>query len=103
MDRRTSASEGLRDLLGLSDEEMLALLQTTPLDMVAGADDEREDVRVLLALVSEAEHAVGAATLRRWLRATDAIDVLLQRDFPAFEGRLSELQERGFVLRSRRA
>ena len=100
---RTSSSERLRDLLGLTDEEVLALLGTTPLDLLGGADDEREDVRVLLALVTEAEEAVGAATLRRWVRATDALDLLKARDFAAFEARLQELQERGFVLRSRRA
>ena len=41
--------------------------------------------------------------MRRWVRAAGPsgrpIDALLRRDFGAFEDALSELSERGFVLR----
>ena len=44
--------------------------------------------------------------LRRWVRAQGPrgrpLDLLLARDFGAFEDALATLAERGFVLRSRR-
>ena len=46
----------------------------------------------------------GASVLKRWVRATGPsgkpLDLLLQRDFGAFEDALQTLAERGFVLRS---
>ena len=44
--------------------------------------------------------------LRRWLRATGPrgrpLDLLLARDFGAFEDALEDLRERGFVVRAAR-
>ena len=45
----------------------------------------------------------GPAVLRRWLRAGGLhgrpIELLLRRDFGAFEDALDDLRERGFVIR----
>ena len=104
--------------LGLSDEELMAVLDTDPLSVITDELDHRPEIRILLDLTAEAEERAGAEVLRRWLRsravaggaATAAgaagaprrpVDLLLARDFAAFEDALGELAERGFVIRGR--
>jgi hypothetical protein len=91
------------DLLGLTDEELCTMLDTDPLTVVSGQLDHRAEIPILLDLLAEAEERAGAATLRRWLRATGRagrpLDHLLERDFGRFEDALASLAERGFVLR----
>jgi hypothetical protein len=94
----------LMDLLGLSEDELCAALAADPLELLSGQLDHRPELGILLDLLAEAEERAGAPVLRRWVRATGPsgakpLDALLQRDFPAFEDRLAELAERGFVLR----
>jgi hypothetical protein len=94
----------LQELLGLDDDELLEVLDSDPLALVSGEADLLPEVPVLLALVQEAEERAGAPVLRRWVRATGPagrpLDLLLRRDFPAFEDALGVLAERGLVLRS---
>ena len=98
-DDRTSASE-LQELLGLTDEELLEVLGSTPVDLLTGEEDEREDVRVLVAITRD---AADPAVLRRWVRAAGPhgrpLDLLLRRDLAAYEAAVTTLAERGFVLR----
>jgi hypothetical protein len=98
-------AERLQQLLGLTDDEVLAILGSTPLDLISGGEDEREDLRVLVALLEDAETQAGAATLRRWVRAGPLtqrpIDLLARQDHGAFETALADLAERGFILRNR--
>jgi hypothetical protein len=94
----------LMELLGLSEEELCTALAADPLELLSGQLDHRPELGILLDLLAEAEERAGAPVLRRWARATGPsgsrpLDALLQRDFPAFEDRLAELAERGFVLR----
>ena len=100
-----SASARLQQLLGLSDEEILVILGATPLDLISGGEDEREDLRVLMALLNDAEEQAGAATLRRWVRSGPItqrpIDLLARHDWAAFETALEDLIDRGYVLRVR--
>jgi len=100
-----SASARLQHLLGLDDEELMLILGSTPLDLISGEEEEREDLRVLMALLNDAEEQAGAATLRRWVRAGPLthrpVDLLARHDFAAFETALGDLAERGFVLRNR--
>lgn len=92
------ASE-LQELLGLTDDELLAILGSTPLDVMSGEEDAREDVRVLVALTRELAEA---APLPRWVRAQGPagrpIDLLLRHDFAGYERALATLAERGFVV-----
>ena len=96
----------LQDLLGLSDEELLAVLDADPLELISGDLDHKPELPILLALLAEADESAGAATLRRWVRATGPagrpIDLLTERDFEAFERALATLAERGFVVSRRR-
>jgi hypothetical protein len=85
--------------LGLSDEELMTVLDADPLSVIADDLDHRPEIGILLTLTEEAEERVGAAVLRRWVR-TGPIDLLLGRDFAAFEDALADLAERGFVLRA---
>ena len=69
--------------------------------MIAGDLDHKPELPILLALTEDHD----AALLRRWLRTTGPqgrpLDLLLQRDFAAFEDALAVLAERGYVIRGR--
>jgi hypothetical protein len=97
----------LMDLLGLSEEELCAILDADPLTLLSGQLDHRPELGILLALLADAEDRAGKAVLRRWVRATGPngrpLDHLQARDFPAFEQDVEELEARGFVLRGRRS
>ena len=92
-------------LLGLTEEELCTVLDADPLSLLSGQLDHRPEVPILLRLLDEATQQVGDDLLRRWARAGVAgakpVDLLLARDFPAFEDALDELVRRGFVLRAR--
>jgi hypothetical protein len=91
------------DLLGLSEGELCATLAVDPLTLLSGQLDHRPELAILLDLLAEAEEQVGAAVLRRWVRANGPagrpLDALLRRDFATFEDQVAELRGRGFVLR----
>jgi hypothetical protein len=97
--QRTSAAE-LQELLALGDDELLEILGSTPVDVITGEEDEREDLRVLVAITRE---AADPAVLRRWVRTAGPqgrpLDLLVRRDFAAYEAAAAMLVERGFVLR----
>jgi hypothetical protein len=100
----SGSAQHLQELLGLSDEELLAVLDEDPLTVLAGELDHKLELPILLDLLAEAEERAGAPVLRRWVRATGPggrpLDRLLVRDFGGFEDALATLAERGFVLRS---
>jgi hypothetical protein len=100
-----SSAARLQHLLGLSDDELLQILQAGPLEVVSGEVDHMPELSILLALLAEAEERAGAAVLRRWVRASGPagrpLDLLLRRDFAAFEDALATLAERGFVVTRR--
>ncbi|MGB2710232.1 MAG: hypothetical protein WBC33_01860 [Conexibacter sp.] len=89
------------DLLGLSEDELCTTLAADPLTLLSGQLDHRPELAILLDLLVEAEQRAGAAVLRRWVRTGPVcpLDLLLARDFAAFEDALGELAARGFVLR----
>ena len=93
----------LMDLLGLSEDELCAVVAADPLELLSGQLDHRPELGILLDLLAEAEDEVGAAVLRRWVRANGPagrpLDALLQRDFATFEDQVAQLRGRGFVLR----
>ena len=88
--------------LGLSDEELMTVLETDPLSVITDELGHRPEIAILLDLTQEAEEQAGAEVLRRWLRVgrPPPLDLLLRRDFGAFEDALAQLAERGFVLRA---
>jgi hypothetical protein len=93
----------LMELLGLSEDELCAVLAVDPLTLLSGQIEHRSELPILLALLDEAAERAGPAVLRRWVRATGPrgrpIDTLVGRDFSAFEDAVDELAQRGFVLR----
>jgi hypothetical protein len=99
----STAAALLQDRLGLTDEELLTVLDASALAVVGGDLDHKPELPVLLALTEEPVERVGPAVLRRWVRARAPggrpVDHLLARDFGAFEDDLDALAERGFVLR----
>jgi hypothetical protein len=91
------------ELLGLSEEELCRTLDADPLTLLSGQLEHRPELPILLDLLAEAEERAGPAVLRRWVRARGPhgipLDLLLRRDFTAFEDALGDLADRGFVLR----
>ena len=91
------------DLLGLTEDELCATLDSDPLTLLSGQLEHRPELPILLALLDEASERAGAPVLRRWVRASGPvgrpIDALITRDYGAFEDALGALAERGFVLR----
>jgi hypothetical protein len=90
-------------LLGLTEDELMTVLDADPLTLLSGQLDHRPELPILLDLLAEAEERAGAPVLRRWIRAEGPagrpIDLLMRRDFGAFEDALATLAERGFVIR----
>jgi hypothetical protein len=99
----STAAALLQDRLGLSDDELLTVLDEDPLSIVGGDLDHRPELPILLSLTEEAAERVGPGVLRRWARSKGRtgrpLDHLLARDFAAFEDDLDALAQRGFVLR----
>ena len=99
----STAAALLMDRLGLSEDELLMVLDADPVTLLSGQLDHRPELPILLDLLAEAEERAGAPVLRRWVRAEGPggrpLDALLRRDFGAFEDALGTLAERGFVIR----
>jgi hypothetical protein len=80
------------------------VLDADPLSVITGDVDHKPELPILLDLLAEAEETAGAPVLKRWVRATGPngrpLDLLLNREFGAFETALATLAERGFVLKS---
>jgi hypothetical protein len=99
-----SAAANLMERLGLSDEELCAVLDVDPISVITGELDHRPELPILLVLTAEASEVVGPTSLRRWVRTSGphgrALDLLLARDFAGFEDAVGELVARGFVVRA---
>jgi hypothetical protein len=100
VDPHSAAALGER--LGLSDEELCAALDADPLMLVSGQADHRPELPILDALLADVEAVVSPDALRRWVRtdgpAGRPLEMLLSRDFAAFEDALATLRTRGFVI-----
>jgi hypothetical protein len=98
----TTGAAVLSERLGLTDEELLRIVDADPLSVMAGDLEHRPEIPILLALTEDIDEAV----LRRWLRAEGPsgrpVDLLLARDFPAFEDAVEDLRGRGLVIRANR-
>jgi hypothetical protein len=94
----------LMDLLGLSEDELCIVLDADALTLMSGQIEYATELRILLDLLEDPTETRGPEVLRRWVRATGPdgrpIDMLLARDFTAFEDAIDGLARRGFVLRS---
>ena len=99
----STAAALLMDRLGLTEEELCAVLGVDPLSVIAGDMDDKPQLPILLALTEEAAERVGEDVLRRWLRAAGPggrpLEHLLAGDDTTFEDDLAGLAARGFVLR----
>ena len=80
------------------------MLDADPLSVITGDLDHKPELPILLDLLADAEERAGAPVLRRWIRAAGPngrpLEMLLKRDFGAFEDALATLAERGFVIRN---
>ena len=81
-----STARDLQERLGLSDDELLRILDADPLSLVGGDLDHRPELPILLALTESFEPSL----LAIWVR-NGPIEHLLARDFGAFEDDLDAL------------
>jgi hypothetical protein len=102
----STAAALLQDRLGLTDDELLTVLDAGPLEIVGGDLEHKPQLPILLALTEDVAESPGPAVLRRWLRAGGAhgrpVELLLAHEFGVFEDALDDLRERGFVVRAPR-
>ena len=88
---------------GLTDDELLAVLDVTALELVGGELDHKPELALLLALSEDQAAVMTPGMLQRWVRTSGAqgrpIDLLLAHDFAGFERALDDLAQRGFVVR----
>jgi hypothetical protein len=100
----STAAALLQDRLGLSDDELLTVLDADPLAIVGGDLDHKPQLPILLTLTEEAAERAGEGVLKRWIRVSGRpgrpLDLLLQHDYGTFEDALDDLRERGFVVRA---
>ena len=91
----------LAERLGLSDDELLAIVDADPLSVMTGDLEHRPEIPILLALTEDIDESV----LRRWLRTEGPsgrpIDLLLTRNFPTFEDAVEDLRNRGMIIRAK--
>ena len=79
-----SAAKILQERFGLTDDELLRALDLDPLTLLSGGDlPHRPEIALLLAMTEEQDPDL----LRVWLR-TGPVELLLARDFAAFEDAL---------------
>jgi hypothetical protein len=100
----TTAVQLLVERLGLTDDELLAVLGANPLEILTGDLEHKPQLPLLLALTEDPVEQVGEDALRRWLRVAGPdgrpVELLLRRDFARFEDALQTLQSRGLVVRA---
>ena len=98
----TTGAAVLSERLGLTDDELLTIVDADPLSVMSGDLEHRPEIPILLALTEDIDESV----LRRWLRTEGPngrpIDLLLTRNFPTFEDAVEDLRNRGMVLRARK-
>ena len=97
-----TAAVMLMGQLGLSDEELCAVLDSNPIEIISDSLDHRPELPILLQLTREAQECVGPEVLKLWVRTEGPsgrpIEHLLARDVAAFESAVVTLVERGFVI-----
>jgi hypothetical protein len=95
----------LQRRLGLTDDELLVVLDEDALTVITDELDHRPEVPLLLQLTAAPAERMGEERFARWVRASGPkgrpLDHLLARDFGAFEDALDDLDERGFIIRAR--
>jgi hypothetical protein len=95
----------LQRRLGLSDDELLTVLDEDALTVITDDLDHRPEVPLLLQLTAGPAERLGEERFVRWVRASGPkgrpLDHLLLRDFEAFEDALDDLDDRGFIIRRR--
>jgi hypothetical protein len=75
-----TAARVLQERLGLTDDELLTILDADPLSLIGDELGHRPELPILLALTEGHEPSL----LQLWVR-NGPIDLLLARDFAGFE------------------
>ncbi len=84
--------------LGLTEDELCAVLGSDPLSVLSGQVDADPRLAILLDLTAEAQEKVGPDALRLWARREPQLGHLLGGDFAAFEDDLATLAQRGLTI-----
>jgi hypothetical protein len=99
----TTAAQLLQERLGLTDDEVLQVLDADPLSVIVGELEHKPQLALLLTLTAEPAEQVGLPTLHRWMRTSGPVcrpvELLTSRRFGEFEDALATLRDRGLVIR----
>ncbi|WP_026911318.1 hypothetical protein [Patulibacter minatonensis] len=99
----TTAAQLLAERLGLTDDEILRVLDADPLSVIVGELEHKPQLALLLTLTAEPAEQVGLPTLHRWMRTSGPagrpVELLTARRFGEFEDALATLRDRGLVIR----
>jgi hypothetical protein len=103
----TTAAQLLAERLGLTDDEVLQVLDADPLSVIGGGDlEHKPQLALLLTLTADPAEQVGQPTLHRWMRTAGPsgrpVELLTARRFGDFEDALATLAERGLIIRRAR-
>jgi hypothetical protein len=103
----TTAAQLLAERLGLTDDEVLQVLDADPLSVIGGGDlEHKPQLALLLTLTADPAEQVGLPTLHRWMRTAGPSgrpgELLTARRFGDFEDALATLAERGLIIRRAR-
>ena len=78
-----------------------ALIDADPLELISGELEHKPEVPILLDLLAEHDDSGPRRRPRASGPQGPPLDLLLRRDFAAFETALATLSERGFVVTRR--
>lgn len=99
----TTAAQLLAERLGLTDDEVLEILDADPLSVIGGELEHKPQLALLLTLTAEPAEQVGLPTLQRWMRTSGPagrpVELLTARRYASFEDALATLQARGLIIR----
>ncbi|MEV4418728.1 hypothetical protein AB0L40_01985 [Patulibacter sp. NPDC049589] len=102
----TTAAQLLAERLGLTDDEVLLILDADPLSVIGGELEHKPQLALLLTLTTEPAERVGLPALHRWMRTSGPVgrpvELLTARRFGDFEDALTALADRGLVIRRAR-
>ena len=96
----STAAQVLQNRLGLDDDELCRTLGVSPLELIGGGGEleHKPELALLLALTDGLDESV----LSRWARTTRRgqrpLELLLARDFGAFEDAVEDLRDRGLIV-----
>lgn len=98
----STAASTFAQRFGLTDDELLAVLGVSAIELLSGQLDHLPQLPLLLALTEDLSQSTAPGVLPGWVRSKGPhgrpIDLLVAQDFAGFERAVESFGERGFVV-----